>query len=91
MNAKGVGKRFEAGENITNVLDLARAQRTNQVQRRVNGAFPSWMIRCLDKEADRLGVTRPSIIKVWIPNVRTHPPWNLPRQIPFPLRLKELA
>ena len=32
----------------------------------MNVDFPSWMIHSLDKEADRLGVTRQSIIKVWI-------------------------
>ncbi len=66
MKAKDLDKRFDAGENITKALDLARARRTNQVQRRVNVDFPSWMIHSLDKEADRLGVTRQSIIKVWI-------------------------
>ena len=66
MKAKDVDKRFDAGENITKVLDLARAQRVNQKQRRINVNFPSWMIHSLDKEADRLGVTRQSIIKVWI-------------------------
>jgi biotin operon repressor len=66
MKAKELDKRFDAGENITKVLDLARAQRTNQLQRRVNVDFPFWMIHSLDKEADRLGVTRQSIIKVWI-------------------------
>jgi hypothetical protein len=35
-------------------------------QRRVNVDFPSWMIESLDREARRLGVTRQSIIKVWI-------------------------
>jgi biotin operon repressor len=66
MKAKELDKRFDAGENVTKFLELARAQRTNQVQRRVNVDFPSWMIHSLDKEADRLGVTRQSIIKVWI-------------------------
>ncbi|MEP6600381.1 MAG: CopG family transcriptional regulator [Nitrospirota bacterium] len=66
MKAKELDKRFDAAENIAKALDLSRAQRTNQVQRRVNVDFPSWMIRSLDKEADRLGVTRQSIIKVWI-------------------------
>jgi hypothetical protein len=66
MKAKDLDKRFDAGENITKALDLARARRTNQVPRRVNVDFPSWMIHSLDKEADRLGVTRQSIIKVWI-------------------------
>ena len=66
MKAKDLDKRFDAGENITKALDLARARRTNQVPRRVNVDFPSWMIHSLDKEANRLGVTRQSIIKVWI-------------------------
>ena len=28
--------------------------------------FPAWMVRELDQEAERLGVTRQSIIKFWI-------------------------
>jgi len=47
-------------------LNLSRAKRTNQTPRRVNVDFPAWMIHSLDKEAGRLGVTRQSIIKVWI-------------------------
>ena len=66
MKAKELDKRFDAGENISKVIDLNRAKRINQEQRRVNVDFPSWMIHSLDKEADRLGVTRQSIIKVWI-------------------------
>jgi hypothetical protein len=66
MKAKELDKRFDAGEDISRFLDLARARRTNQQPRRVNVDFPSWMIDSLDKEANRLGVTRQSIIKVWI-------------------------
>ena len=66
MKAKELDKKFDAGENISKVLDLSRAKRTNQEPKRVNVDFPSWMIHSLDKEADRLGVTRQSIIKVWI-------------------------
>ena len=66
MKAKELDKRFDVGEDISKVLDLSRAKRTNQEPRRVNVDFPSWMIHSLDKEAHRLGVTRQSIIKVWI-------------------------
>jgi hypothetical protein len=66
MKAKDLDKQFDAGGDISKVFDLAHAMRTNQEQRRVNVDFPSWMINSLDKEADRLGVTRQSIIKVWI-------------------------
>lgn len=66
MKAREFDKRFDAGENVARFLDLSRARRTNQEVKRVNVDFPAWMIQCLDKEADRLGVTRQSIIKVWI-------------------------
>ncbi|HIE55346.1 MAG TPA: CopG family transcriptional regulator, partial [Chromatiaceae bacterium] len=36
--------------------------------RRVNVDFPDWMIRALDQEAQRLGVTRQALIKLWIAN-----------------------
>jgi len=66
MKAKDLDKRFDAGSDISQFLDLSRAKRTNQEPKRVNVDFPAWMIHSLDKEADRLGVTRQSIIKVWI-------------------------
>ena len=47
-------------------LDLTKLRRPNREQRRVNVDFPVWMIESLDREARRLGVTRQSIIKVWI-------------------------
>ncbi len=66
MKARDFDKRFDEGKDISRHLNLTRARRANQEQRRVNVDFPSWMIHALDKEADRLGVTRQSIIKVWI-------------------------
>ena len=66
MKAKEFDKRFDAGEDLTEFLDLSRAERINQKPRRVNMDFPEWMIHSLDKEANRLGVTRQSIIKIWI-------------------------
>jgi hypothetical protein len=66
MKAKELDTKFDDGEDVSKYLDLHRAKRTNQEAKRVNVDFPSWMIHSLDKEADRLGVTRQSIIKVWI-------------------------
>ena len=66
MKAKDLDKKFDAGEDISKYLDLSRARRVNETPRRVNVDFPAWMINSLDKEASRLGVTRQSIIKVWI-------------------------
>jgi biotin operon repressor len=66
MKAKVLDKKFDSGEDISKYLDLSRATRPGQDQKRVNVDFPVWMIVSLDKEAKRLGVTRQSIIKVWI-------------------------
>ena len=66
MKAKGFDAKFDEGEDVTDVLDLSRARRPLQEQRRVNVDFPAWMIDSLDREAGRLGVTRQSVIKVWL-------------------------
>jgi hypothetical protein len=67
MKAKEFDKKFDRGkEDIIDDLDLSTARRPNQTPRRVNVDFPEWMISSLDKEAARLGVTRQSIIKVWL-------------------------
>jgi len=64
MKAKALDKKFDSGVDISKYLDLSRATRPCQDQKRVNVDFPVWMIDSLDKEARRLGVTRQSIIKV---------------------------
>ncbi|MEN6487388.1 MAG: CopG family antitoxin [Smithellaceae bacterium] len=66
MKAKEFDKKFDAGEDITKYLDVSKARRPEQEQKRVNVDFPLWMIHQLDKEAKRLGVPRQSIIKVWV-------------------------
>lgn len=57
---------FDNGEDISAYVDWSKARRPNQEARRVNVDFPAWMVRDLDKEAGRLGVTRQSLIKMWI-------------------------
>ncbi len=66
MKAKTFDRKFDAGEDITDELDLSKAKRSAREQRRVNVDFPIWMIKALDREANRLGVTRQSIIKMWL-------------------------
>ena len=67
MKAKEFDKKFDGGAvDIVQDLDLTTARRPNQRQRRVNVDFPVWMIASLDKEAARIGVTRQSIIKLWL-------------------------
>lgn len=66
MKAKEFEKRFEDNVDLTASLDLSKARRILQAQKRVNVDFPTWMIDSLDREAGRLGVTRQSVIKIWL-------------------------
>ncbi len=66
MKAKEFDKKFEEGADISQHLEISKARRPQQEQKRVNVDFPLWMIHQLDKEAKRLGVPRQSIIKVWV-------------------------
>ncbi len=66
MKASDLDKKFYDGEDITSLLDLNKAKRSSQVQRRINVDMPEWMVRQLDKEAKRTGVTRQSVIKFWL-------------------------
>ncbi|MBU4313565.1 MAG: BrnA antitoxin family protein [Actinobacteria bacterium] len=66
MKAHEFDKKFDEGKDISEHLDISKARRPEQEQKRVNVDFPLWMIDLLDKEAKRLGVPRQSIIKVWV-------------------------
>ena len=66
MKAREFDKKFEEGEDISKYLDISKARRPIQEQKRVNVDFPLWMIQLLDKESKRLGVPRQSIIKLWV-------------------------
>ncbi len=66
MKAKNFEKQFDEDVDITSSLDISKARRVLQVQKRVNVDFPTWMIESLDREAEKLGVTRQSVIKVWL-------------------------
>ena len=66
MKTKDFEQQFDSNVDITASLDLSKSKRVLQAQKRVNVDFPTWMIESLDREAGKLGVTRQSIIKVWL-------------------------
>ena len=68
MKASDFDKKFDDGvEDIIDDIDLSSSEDDpTGTSRRVNVDFPVWMVESLDREAQRLGVTRQSIIKVWI-------------------------
>ena len=59
-------EKFDASEDVIKYLDFGKASRPGLEQRRVSVDFPEWMIDQLDRIARRLGVTRQSVIKVFI-------------------------
>jgi hypothetical protein len=66
MKASEFDQKFEAGEDIASLLDLTQARRPALEPKRVNIDFPLWMVHSIDREARKLGVTRQSLIKMWL-------------------------
>ena len=64
--ASSFDKKFDDGESVIEHLDLSKARRPAEEQKRINMDIPVWMLAALDREAKRLGVTRQSIIKIWL-------------------------
>lgn len=66
MKANEFDKAFDAGEDVSAAVDWSKARRPNDQPRRVNVDFPAWVVEALDRQARHLGVTRQSLIKLWI-------------------------
>ena len=67
MKAEEFERKFdEAQEDLFEHLELPTARRVNLESKRINVDFPSWVVEALDREATRIGVTRQSIIKMWL-------------------------
>jgi hypothetical protein len=66
MKAKTFDRKFDSGGKILDEVDLSKARRVGTDAKRVNVDFPAWMVDSLDREARRLGVTRQSLIKLWL-------------------------
>jgi len=72
ITAKEFDQKFDNGEDIIEYLDFSNAVKLKDIKKlktetkKVNVDFPEWVIESLDREAKKIGVTRQSIIKVWI-------------------------
>ena len=64
--ASDFDKKFDDGESVIEQLDISKARRPAEEQKRIDVDFPVWMLAALDREAKRLGVTRESVIKMWL-------------------------
>ncbi len=66
MKASEFDRRFDDGEDVSDQIDWSKASRPNLATKRVNVDFPVWVVEGLDRQAERLGVTRQALIKLWI-------------------------
>ena len=66
MKASEFDRRFDDGEDVSDQIDWSKASRPNIATKRVNVDFPAWVVDGLDRQAERLGVTRQALIKLWI-------------------------
>ena len=73
MKAKTFDRKFDSGRKILDQANLSKARRAGTDAKRVNVDFPAWMVDSLDREARRLGVTRQSLIKMWLADKLARP------------------
>lgn len=66
MNPEELDQRFDDGEDVLPYFDLSSLRRPGLEMQQLEVDFPRWMIEALDREAQRLGVDRKAVIKVWI-------------------------
>lgn len=66
MKARDFDRQFDAGKDMSEEVDWSQARRPNIETKRVNVDFPAWVVTGLDQQAQRLGVTRQALIKLWI-------------------------
>lgn len=66
ITAEELDEKFDNGEDISEYFDWTKARRINEVPQRVNIDFPRWVVNRLDRESQRLGVSRQALVKLWI-------------------------
>lgn len=66
ISAKEFDEKFEAGEDVLPYCDTNSIRKPGLEKKLVNVDFPVWMLESLDHEAQKLGITRQALIKVWI-------------------------
>ncbi len=66
LKAESFDRKFDDGDCILEHLNLSKARRVNIELKRVNVDFPAWVVEAPDRQAQALGVTRQSLIKLWI-------------------------
>ena len=65
ITAEDFDRRFDKGEDMADFLDVKKAQVNKKVQR-INIDIPTPFLMKIDNEAERIGVARTALIKLWL-------------------------
>jgi hypothetical protein len=65
ITAEEFDKKFDDGEDISEYIDWSKSFRPHQ-SGHVDIDLPGWMLFSLDREADKLGVTRQQLVQRWL-------------------------
>jgi predicted DNA binding CopG/RHH family protein len=63
ISAEEFDRKFDAGEDISEYVDWESARHINLEPKRVSVDVPAWMVRAIDRQADKIGVSRQAFIK----------------------------
>ena len=74
MKANDFDEAFDEGEDVTEALDTSQAHRPNWNTTDVPLECPEWLVDRLDREAQRLDVSRQALIKIWLAERLEHTP-----------------
>ena len=63
ISAEEFDRKFDAGEDISEYVDWESARHINLEPKRVSVDVPVWMVQAIDRQADKIGVSRQAFIK----------------------------
>jgi hypothetical protein len=72
LTAEQFDEKFDSGEDVSMYFDFTKAVKLKDIDqlstktKKVNVEFPEWLLDTLDKEAHKIGVSRQSVIKLWV-------------------------
>jgi hypothetical protein len=66
ITAEEFDRRFDEGEDISQYIDWSKASRPGLEIKRMSLDLPAHMLEKLDRESALRGVTRQSLVKMWL-------------------------
>ena len=66
MKAEELDRKFDEGEDVLEYFDRSTLKRPGLEPQAIEVSFPQWMVAALDKEAQKLGIQREAVIKLWL-------------------------